>query len=83
MKIKPLPLATKAPCAEPLVARSALAHGLIRARNDAARQRILEWFCKMDDQRLLDFGLTPVDGAILRGEAGLGPSLRLNARRGS
>ncbi len=79
MNIKSPPWATKAPYAEPLIARSALVHRLIRARNDAARERIREWFCQMDDQRLLDFGLTPVDGAILRGEAGLGVRLRLNA----
>jgi hypothetical protein len=74
------PWATRAPYAEPPIARSALVHRLIRAHNEAARERIREWFCQMDDQRLLDFGLTPVDGAILRGEAGL-VGLRLNAHR--
>jgi hypothetical protein len=68
LNIKSPPFAAQAPCAEPLMAKSALVYGLLRTRNDAAKERIREWFCQMDDRRLLKFGLTPVDIIALRGE---------------
>jgi hypothetical protein len=57
------------PYAEPLLARSALVHGLMRARNDPATEQIRAWFCAMDNRRLRDFGLSPADIMVLRGEA--------------
>ena len=46
---------------------SALVHRLLlRSHDDAAKRRILTLLVAVDDARLLNFGLTPEDIAILR-----------------
>ena len=42
---------------------------LFRSHDDPARQRILTWLLAIDDARLLRFGLTPEDIAVLRATA--------------
>jgi hypothetical protein len=39
---------------------------LLRSHGHPARQRLLTWLLAVDDARLLRFGLTPEDVAILR-----------------
>ena len=61
--------------------RSSFVRRLLRARDDAAKQRVRAWLTDLDDERLLAFGLAPEDIALLRefsdqagvcdGEAGL------------
>ncbi len=46
--------------------RSSLVRRLVQAKDDPAKQRIREWLGLIDDERLLDFGLTPDDIAALR-----------------
>jgi hypothetical protein len=41
---------------------------------DPAKQRIRSWLCDINDERLLSFGLTPEDIALLRGSGGSGGS---------
>jgi hypothetical protein len=53
-------------------ARSSLARRLVHARDDPAKQRIRRWFSEINDERLLSFGLTPEDIALLRGSRGAG-----------
>lgn len=53
-------------------ARSSLVRRLIRAKDDAAKQRIRRWLSDIDDERLLSFGLTPEDIDQLRGSRGSG-----------
>jgi hypothetical protein len=53
-------------------ARSSLVRRLVRARDDPAKQRIRRWLGDIDDARLLGFGLTPEDIALLRGSRGFG-----------
>jgi hypothetical protein len=53
-------------------ARSSLVRRLIQARDDPAKQRIRRWLSDIDDERLLSFGLTPEDIALLRGSGGSG-----------
>jgi hypothetical protein len=48
-------------------ARSSLVRRLVQARNDPAKQRIRRWLSDINDERLLSFGLTPEDIALLRG----------------
>jgi hypothetical protein len=48
-------------------ARSSLVRRLVQARDDPAKQRIRRWLSDMTDERLLSFGLTPEDIALLRG----------------
>jgi hypothetical protein len=45
---------------------SSLVRRLALAQNDAAKERIRGWLRAMDDERLLAFGLTPDDIALLR-----------------
>jgi hypothetical protein len=45
---------------------------LLQARDDPAKQRIRHWLSNIDDARLLRFGLTPEDIALLRGARGSG-----------
>jgi len=40
---------------------------LVHAKDDPAKQRIRGWLSDIDDKRLLSFGLTPEDIALLRG----------------
>ena len=53
-------------------ARSCLVRRLVQAKDDPAKQRIRRWLSDMKDERLLDFGLTPEDIALLRGSRGSG-----------
>jgi hypothetical protein len=54
--------------------RSSLVRRLVQARDDPAKQRIRRWLSDIDDERLLSFGLTPDDIALLRGARGSGNS---------
>jgi hypothetical protein len=45
---------------------------LVQARDDPAKQRIRRWLSDINDERLLSFGLTPEDIALLRGSRGSG-----------
>jgi hypothetical protein len=40
---------------------------LVEAKDDPAKQQIRRWLGDIDDARLLGFGLTPEDIALLRG----------------
>ena len=53
-------------------ARSGLVHRLVKAKDDPAKQRIRHWLSDINDERLLSFGLTPEDIALLRGSRGSG-----------
>ena len=53
-------------------ARSRLVRRPVRAKDDPAKQRIRRWLSDIDDERLLSFGLTPEDIALLRGSRGSG-----------
>ena len=46
--------------------RSSFVRRLLRARDDAVKQRVRTWLIGLDDQRLLRFGLAPEDIALLR-----------------
>lgn len=50
-----------------LIAGSSLVRRLIRAKDDPAKQRIRTWLSEIGDERLLCFGLTSQDIAMLRG----------------
>jgi superfamily I DNA and RNA helicase len=47
-------------------AKSGLVRRLVQASDDQAKQRIRRLLVDIDDQRLLGFGLTPDDIAVLR-----------------
>jgi hypothetical protein len=47
--------------------RSSLVRRLVRARQDAVKQRARQWLTAIDDRRLLEFGLSRQDIADLRG----------------
>jgi hypothetical protein len=51
-------------------ARSNLVRRLVQAKDDPAKQRMRRWLSDVDDERLLSFGLTPEDIALLRGSRG-------------
>ena len=53
-----------------LKARSSLVRRLVQAKDDPAKQRIRRWLSDINDERLLSFGLTPEDIALLRGSPG-------------
>ena len=53
-------------------ARSSLVRRLVQAQDDPAKQRIRRWLSKIDDERLLSFGLTLEDIALLRGSRSAG-----------
>jgi hypothetical protein len=53
-------------------ARSSLVRRLVQARDDRAKQRIRRWLSDINDERLLSFGLTPEDIALLRGSLSAG-----------
>jgi hypothetical protein len=53
-------------------ARSRLVRRLVQAKDDPAKQRIRRWLSDINDERLLCFGLTPEDIALLRGSRGSG-----------
>jgi hypothetical protein len=59
-------------------AGSSLVRRLVQAKDDPAKQRIRRWLVDIDDERLLDFGLTPEDIALLRGS---GNSVQAGPRR--
>jgi len=60
-------------------ARSSLVRRLVQARDDPAKQRIRRWLSDIDDDRLLSFGLTPEDIALLRGSGNFADLLRIGA----
>ncbi len=47
--------------------KSGLVRRLVLARDDAVKLRARQWLTAMDDQKLLDFGLSRQDIAALRG----------------
>ena len=49
-----------------LKAQSSLVRRLVQARDDPAKQRIRLWLSDINDERLLAFGLTQEDIALLR-----------------
>ena len=49
------------------VAKSSFVRRLLKARDDAAKRRVRAWILEIDDDRLVGFGLTPEDIALLRG----------------
>ena len=53
-------------------ARSGLVRRLVQARGDPAKQRIRRWLSDISDERLLSFGLTSEDIALLRGSPSAG-----------
>ena len=53
------------PVAAPL-AQSRLVRRLLHAHDDPAKRRVLAWLLDIDDARLLAFGLSAEDIAILR-----------------
>jgi hypothetical protein len=53
-------------------ARSSLVRRLVQAKDDPAKHRIRRWLSDINDERLLSFGLTPEDIALLRGSRGSG-----------
>jgi hypothetical protein len=57
------------PPARSTKAGSSLVRRLVQARDDPAKERIRGWLRDIDDERLLNFGLTREDIAILRGTA--------------
>ena len=58
-------------------ARSSLVRRLVQAKDDPAKQRIRRWLSDIQDDRLLSFGLTPDDIALLRGSRGSGNFVNL------
>ena len=51
------------------VTKSSFVHRLLQTRDDAAKRRVRAWLLEIDDDRLLGFGLTQEDIALLRGTA--------------
>jgi hypothetical protein len=47
-------------------ARSSLVRRIVRAKNDPGKRRVREWLRAIDDDKLLNFGLTQGDIAVLR-----------------
>ncbi|MDB5606623.1 MAG: hypothetical protein JWP25_3523 [Bradyrhizobium sp.] len=58
-------------------ARSSLVLRLVQAIDDPAKQRTRRWLSDINDERLLSFGLTPEDIAVLRGSRGSGTLVNL------
>jgi hypothetical protein len=54
---------------EPVPSSSLVRRLLYRSHDDPAKRRVLIWLLAVDDARLLRFGLTPEDIAILRATA--------------
>ena len=52
-------------------AGSKLVRRLVQAKDDPAKERLRMWLSAIEDERLLGFGLTPEDVAVLRGHATL------------
>jgi hypothetical protein len=63
---------TKAAIASQRKARSSLVRRLVQAQHGPAKQRIRRWLSKINNERLLSFGLTPEDIALLRGSRSAG-----------
>jgi hypothetical protein len=55
------------PIATQRKARSSLVRRFVQAQDDPVKQRIRRWLSDISDERLLSFGLTPEDIALLRG----------------
>ena len=51
---------------------SSLVRRVVQAQDDPAKQRIRRWLSEISDERLLGFGLTPEDIALLRGSHSAG-----------
>jgi hypothetical protein len=45
---------------------SSLVRRLVRSEGDSAKQRVREWLSAMEDEKLLQFGLTPIEIRALR-----------------
>lgn len=56
-------------------AHSALVRRLVQALDDPAKERIRAWLSDIDDERLIAFGLTTDDIAVLRGVRADRPAL--------
>jgi hypothetical protein len=54
------------PLAAPLL-ESSFVRRLLATRDDPTKARVLTWLLSIDDARLLGFGLTPEDIALVRG----------------
>ncbi len=57
------------PAAQPggnRIPTSSLVRRLVRAQNDPAKQRIRAWLTNISDEKLLNFGLSAADIALLR-----------------
>jgi hypothetical protein len=65
MKVSELGLMRKDGVPEP-VPESSFLRRLLRANDDPAKQRCLAWLIEIDDRRLLEFGLSSRELAILR-----------------
>ena len=48
------------------IPRSTLVRRLLQAHNDPAKQRLRSWLAAIDDPKLVEFGLTREDIAVLR-----------------
>lgn len=51
------------------IPKSSFVRRLLTARDDPVKARVLAWLLDIEDARLLGFGLTPEDIALLRGIA--------------
>ena len=49
--------------------QSSFVRRLLQARDDAAKRLVRAWLLEMGDERILRFGLTPEDIAMLRATA--------------
>jgi hypothetical protein len=58
-------------------ARSSLVRRFVQAKDDPAKQQIRRWLSDINDERLLSFGLTSEDIALLRGSRGSGNFVHL------
>ena len=58
-------------------ASSSLVRRLVQAKHDPVKHRIRRWLSDINDERLLRFGLTMEDIALLRGSRGSGDFVQL------
>lgn len=47
---------------------SSLVRRIVRAKDDPGKQRVRDWMRAIEDEQLLEFGLSPDDIALLRAE---------------
>jgi hypothetical protein len=67
MTVRPVPPTTARDPIDSSNGGSSLVRRLVGARDDPAKQRIRVWLSEIDDEKLLNFGLTVEDIAMLRG----------------